>query len=123
MLADAARVAGLEFTSEERSEMVPGVEYFQMSRLRMLLMESMAETVRDVDVLLAPFFTPAGDAFLRATNATGHPAVSVPTGINEHGTPTGILFVGSLFGEARMLALAKGYQDQTDHHQKRPPIA
>jgi hypothetical protein len=30
--------------------------------------------------------------------------------------------VGRLFGEAKLLAFAKAYQDATPHHLKRPPL-
>jgi Asp-tRNA(Asn)/Glu-tRNA(Gln) amidotransferase A subunit family amidase len=102
--------------------LVPGVEYFQMSRVRMRLMEEMARLFERVDVYVAPFLTPSGNANLRATNATGHPGVAVPTGFNAKGTPTSIHFVGKLYGEAELLALAKAYQDATDHHLRHPKL-
>ena len=36
--------------------------------------------------------------------------------------PTSICFVGKLFGEAELLAVAKQYQDATDFHRKHPLI-
>lgn len=102
--------------------LVPGVEYFQMSRVRMRLMEEMARLFDEVDVYLAPFLTPSGDRNVRVTNATGHPGVAVPTGFNAKGTPTSIHFVGNLYGEAQLIALAKAYQDATQHHQRHPRL-
>ena len=101
------------------ARLVPGVEYLQMNRLRMLLMRNMAEALGDIDVYLAPF---GGSPNNSATNLTGHPAVSVPNGFNEDGTPTGILFVGKLYGEAEMLTLAKAFQDRTDFHLQHPAL-
>jgi Asp-tRNA(Asn)/Glu-tRNA(Gln) amidotransferase A subunit family amidase len=102
--------------------LVPGVEYFQMSRVRMRLMEGMARLFENLDAYVAPFLTPTGDRNLRATNATGHPGVAVPTGFNARGTPTSMHFVGKLYGEAEILALAKAYQDVTTHHQRHPDL-
>ena len=101
------------------SRLVPGVEYLQMNRVRMLLMENMARTMADIDVYVAPF---GGSPNNGATNLTGHPAVTVPNGFNDNGTPTGVMFVGQLYGEAKMLALAKAYQDSTDFHQQHPTL-
>ena len=102
--------------------LVPGVEYFQMSRVRMLLMEGMAHLFEDLDAYVAPFLTPTGDRNLRATNATGHPGLAVPTGLNARGMPTSMHIVGNLYGEAAILALAKAYQGRTTHHQRHPEI-
>ena len=82
-----------------------------------LLMQNMAEALDDIDVYVAPF---GGSPNNSATNLTGHPAVSVPNGFNSDGTPTGILFVGRLYGEADMLTLAKAFQDATDFHLQHP---
>jgi Asp-tRNA(Asn)/Glu-tRNA(Gln) amidotransferase A subunit family amidase len=102
--------------------LVPGVEYFQMSRVRMRLMEGMARLFEKVDAYAAPFFTSQGDLNLRATNATGHPGVAVPTGFNAKGMPTSIHLVGKLYGEAELLALAKAYQERTTHHERHPKL-
>ena len=102
--------------------LVPGVEYFQMSRVRMRLMEGMARLFESLDAYVAPFLTPTGDRNLRATNATGHPGVAVPTGFSAKGMPTSMHLVGKLYGEAELLALAKAYQDRTTHHRSPPKL-
>ncbi len=102
--------------------LVPGVEYFQMSRVRMRLMEEMARVFEKVDAYAAPFFTPQGDRNLRAANSTGHPGVAVPTGFNDKGMPTSMHLVGNLYGESQLLALAKAYQEKTSHHKRHPEL-
>ena len=63
---------------------VPAVEYIQASRVRMLLMKSMAKTMADVDVYVAPqsrindSSTPV-NLNLWITNLTGHPLLWFPT--------------------------------------------
>jgi hypothetical protein len=39
------------------------------------------------------------------------------------GTPVSLTFLGDLYGESKMLALAKAYQDATDFHLKHPALA
>jgi Asp-tRNA(Asn)/Glu-tRNA(Gln) amidotransferase A subunit family amidase len=80
-------------------------------------------------VYLFPFdygdYTPNPVANLNTsvTNLTGHPCVVVPHGFNEKGDPTSLTFIGALFGDAKMLALARAYQNATGWHLKHPTIA
>jgi Asp-tRNA(Asn)/Glu-tRNA(Gln) amidotransferase A subunit family amidase len=55
------------------------------------------------------------------TNLSGHPSVVLPNGFDDEGEPTSITFMGRLFDEATVLAVAKIYQDATDFHKKHPP--
>jgi len=82
-------------------------------------MRKMAELMKTVDVFVAP---PFGGSTLVLTNLTGHPAVVVPNGFNDKGSPTSTTFIGNLDREAEVLALAKAYQDATDFHLKHPPM-
>jgi Asp-tRNA(Asn)/Glu-tRNA(Gln) amidotransferase A subunit family amidase len=108
--------------------LLPAVEYLNAQRIRTLLMEDMARVMENIDVYILPFdygdYTPNPIATLNTgvTNLTGHPGVAVPHGFNEKGNPTSITFIGKLFGEAEMLALAKAYQDATSWHLKHPPL-
>lgn len=109
---------------------IPAVEYIQASRARTLLMQQMAKLFQQVDVIVAP----TGSDQLVVTNLTGHPAVILPNGFRPAdappsapppggggaGTPTSITFIGNLFGEAELLAVAKAYQDATDFHRQTP---
>ncbi len=97
---------------------IPAIEYINASRLRVRLMEAMAQVMAGVDVFIAPSFSPA----LPITNLTGHPCVVVPNGFNEAGSPTSISFIGGLDREAETLAVAKAYQDATAFHRQYPPM-
>jgi Asp-tRNA(Asn)/Glu-tRNA(Gln) amidotransferase A subunit family amidase len=113
----------------------PAVDYINANRARLLLMESIAKLFRQADVIVAPT---AGDQLV-ATNLTGHPAVILPNGfqgedapvaptedqansdaIGGPGTPVSLTFIGNLYGEAKLLALAKAYQDATGFHLQHP---
>lgn len=101
------------------ARLLPAVEYMQIQRLRMLMMQGMEEALHDIDVYVSPH---RGSPNTSATSLTGHPAISVPNGFDEDGKPTGILFVGKLYGEGDLMALAKTYQDANDFHLARPDI-
>jgi Asp-tRNA(Asn)/Glu-tRNA(Gln) amidotransferase A subunit family amidase len=108
--------------------LLPAVEYLNANRIRTLLMQEMARVTADLDVYLVPFdysdYTPNPVASLNTsvTNLTGHPCVLLPHGFNEKGNPTSLTFIGKLFGEAEMLALARAYQNATDWHLKHPAL-
>lgn len=105
--------------SFRQSRFIPAVEYLQANRIRTLVMAAMDKVMQQVDVFVTPSF---GGNVLLLTNLTGHPAVVVPNGFNEDGTPVSISFVGKLFGEAELLRVAKAYQDATSFHLQRPPL-
>jgi len=99
------------------ARLIPAVDYIQANRIRTLLMRQMDRMMANVDVYLSPSF---GGGSLRATNLTGHPTVVLPNGFREDGTPTSTTFIGRLFGEEAVLAVAKAYQDATEWHRRRP---
>jgi Asp-tRNA(Asn)/Glu-tRNA(Gln) amidotransferase A subunit family amidase len=86
-------------------------------RIRWLLIQDTAKVFAKVDLFVAP--SQAGRSLL-LSNLTGHPSVVVPNGFSKAGTPTSICFIGKLFDEANVLAVAKKYQDATDFHLKHP---
>ena len=98
---------------------IPAVEYIEANRIRYLIIQEMQKVMKDIDVYVAPSF--GGDNLL-LTNLTGHPCVVVPDGFSKEGTPTSISFIGRLFGEAKLLAVAKAYQDATGFQLKHPKL-
>ena len=114
---------------------IPAVEYIQASRARMRAIEEVAKVFNQVDVIVAPTF----GTQLVVTNLTGHPAVILPNGLRGDdapkpivrdgelqpggpGTPVSLTFLGQLYGEAKLLAVAKAYQDATRFHLKHPVL-
>ncbi|HEY1107196.1 MAG TPA: hypothetical protein VGE76_01145, partial [Opitutaceae bacterium] len=75
--------------------------------------------------------TPPGGTALVMTNLTGHPVVSVPSGflpVPGQGTsprrlPASLSFQARLYRDDRALAAAHAFQQATDWHRRRPPIA
>ena len=105
----------------------------------MLAMEAVAKAFNGFDVIVAP----TNSQQLVVTNLTGHPAVILPNGFrgddappphkNEKGeiegdyggpgTPVSLTFLGQLYGEGRMLAFARAYQQATDFHLQHPKLS
>jgi Asp-tRNA(Asn)/Glu-tRNA(Gln) amidotransferase A subunit family amidase len=109
---------------------VPAVEYIQAMRVRTLLMQAMARTMSDIDVYLAPITShrpTKPDSILdlntTLTNLTGQPTVVVRNGFTAKGLPTSITFTGQVYGEAKMLALARAYQTATEWHKLHPNLS
>jgi len=115
----------------------PAVEYIQANRARMMAMEAVGKVFEAVDVIVAP----TSSEQLVVTNLTGQPAVILPNGFRgddapkppetdtgEHdniggpGTPVSLTFLGDLYGEAKLLAFARAYQEATDFHKKHPKL-
>ena len=99
---------------------IPAVDYINANRFRTQIMRQWHELMKDYDVIVTPTF---GTSQLVATNYTGHPAVILPNGYREaDGTPVSITFLGQLYGEEKLLALANAYQRATDFHLKHPAL-
>ena len=96
------------------------VEYLQAQRVRSLIIQHMHEKLKGIDVYLSPSFAGSN---LVMTNLSGHPCVVLPNGFQKNGMPTTITFMGKLFGEAQVLALAKFYQDLTQFEEQHPSLA
>ena len=130
-----------------QSRVVPAVEYLQAQRVRALVMRQFAAAVSKYDVYVAPYIdmrAGAGGAggagraggsdalppppsaireHFQVANLCGYPAVSVPNGFTAEGRPTSITFLGRLYAEAEMLALARAYQERAGFHLKHPRLS
>lgn len=103
-----------------QGQVVPAVEYIRANRVRTLVMREMEKMFEEIDVYVCPSF---GGSNLLLTNLTGHPSVVLPNGFrSSNGTPTSITFLGKLFGETQVLAVADLYQKETDFHLQEPPL-
>jgi len=115
----------------------PAVEYIQASRARRLAMDAVGKVFSEFDVIVAPTFSEQ----LVITNLTGHPALILPNGfrgtdapapasiadgadenVGGPGTPVSLTFLGNLYGEAKLLAFARAYQEATGFHKHLPNL-
>ena len=103
------------------SRFIPAVDYVNANRLRSIAIQKWDDLMKTVDVIV----TPTGAANLSqlvATNLTGHPAVILPNGFRDDGTPVSITFLGGLFEEAKVLTVARAYQEATGFHLRHPVV-
>ncbi|WP_405412518.1 amidase [Maribacter sp. Asnod1-A12] len=103
--------------SLRQARFIPAVEYIQANRQRQVLIEKMQAIMKDYDVLISPS---SGNRLSITTNLTGHPAISIPTGLDEKKHPTSVTLVSNLYDEASILLLAKAFQDQTEFDEMHP---
>lgn len=100
---------------------IPAVDYVNANRVRTIAIERWDNLMKQVDVIVSPTGA-SGLAQLVATNLTGHPAVILPNGFRDDGTPVSLTFIGGLFEEAKLLAVAHAYQEATPFHLKHPVL-
>jgi Asp-tRNA(Asn)/Glu-tRNA(Gln) amidotransferase A subunit family amidase len=100
------------------SRFVPAVEYLTACRVRYQIMKKMDPFLDQYDVIISPPET--GDQ-LAITNLTGNPSVTLPNGKLKNNMPASITFIGKHYGEARLLAFAKAYQEFTGYNLLHPP--
>ena len=55
-------------------------------------------------------------------NSACYPALNVPNGFLESGSPSSFTIMGRPFMEAEILALGKAYQDTAKFHMKMPEL-
>jgi Asp-tRNA(Asn)/Glu-tRNA(Gln) amidotransferase A subunit family amidase len=148
--ARAGRMKEARGGGRPNGRLIPAVEYLQSQRLRMMMMMKLAEATAHVDVYVVASNNngaggPGGrgggrgatDAATPAptpperpqtptqrhsnmANLACYPAINVPNGFSETGSPTNMTFFARPFGEMEILALAKAYQDAAGFHLKRP---
>lgn len=102
------------------SRFVPGVEYLQAQRARAMLMEDFEKQFGDYDAIAAP---DRGGVLLLITNLTGHPQACLPQGTNDNGGSASMSFVGRLYEEDTLVALASAYQRLGSYHRLRPDLS
>jgi Asp-tRNA(Asn)/Glu-tRNA(Gln) amidotransferase A subunit family amidase len=80
--------------------------------------------MRDVARLLTPWdvvLAPVDDDIVTMLNLTGHPEVVVPCGFVD-GKPCALRFIGNLYQEATVLAVARAYEQATEWHLRHPQL-
>ncbi len=126
----SSRVGG--YIAQENS----GADYVRAQRIRSVAQRKIAELFEDNDVLAAaslPVTATPLDANLDTAlsfpdpigaigNMAGLPVISVPCGFSS-GKPVGIQFIGRPLDENSVLAAARLFQQNTDWHLRRPPLA
>ena len=116
--------------------------YLRAQKVRELIRQDFAKVFERVDALISPTSpVPAfklgertadplqmylADIFTIAANLAGICGISVPCGFaeaNGHRLPIGLQLLGKPLDEGRILQIAHAYEQSTDWHKARPPIA
>ncbi|NBB23466.1 amidase [Runella sp. CRIBMP] len=100
---------------------IPAIEYVQAQRVRTKMIQDLYQVLKKerIEVYITPTYAGGN---LTYTNLSGHPSICLPNGFNRNGMPTSISFTAQLYNEAKLLAVAKVYQDATFWHKKHPNI-
>jgi aspartyl-tRNA(Asn)/glutamyl-tRNA(Gln) amidotransferase subunit A len=116
--------------------------YLRAQKVRELIRRDFANAFEKVDAVISPT-SPVGafkigervadplqmylaDIFTIAANLAGICGISVPCGFAEldgHRLPIGLQLLGKPLDEPRILQIAHAYEQSTDWHKARPPIA
>ena len=75
--------------------------------------------IRPTDTSILPMATRIRNTS-QPMSAFGIPAVSIPCGFTPNGMPVGMQIAGPMWGEGRVLALARAYQERTTWHLATP---
>jgi aspartyl-tRNA(Asn)/glutamyl-tRNA(Gln) amidotransferase subunit A len=116
--------------------------YLRAQKVRELIRQDFAKAFEKVDVLISPTSpVPAfklgermddplqmylADIFTSPANLAGICGISVPCGFAEtdgHRLPVGLQLLGKALDEGRILQIAHAYEQSTDWHKARSPIA
>ena len=110
-------------------------DYIKALRLRGVVAREVDSVMSGYDAIAAPTslttatpideqfrrtLTGPGDVIGAVGNGCGLPSVSVPSGFDEDGMPTGIQFMSRAYDENVCLAIGRGYQAITDWHTRHP---
>jgi Asp-tRNA(Asn)/Glu-tRNA(Gln) amidotransferase A subunit family amidase len=145
--ARAGRMKEARGGGRPNGRLVPAVEYLQSQRLRTMMMMELAKATSQVDVYVVasnntgvggpggggprppgapgpprqppPPQTPTQRHFQMA-NLACYPAVNLPNGFADTGTPTNATIYAQPYREMEILALAKAYQDKAGWHLRKP---
>lgn len=143
----AGRMKGTRGGNSQGGRLVSAPDYLQQQRARMMMMIELAQATSHVDVYLvasnntgvggpggpragAPPATPPASQPQRPqsptqrhfamANAAGYPAINLPNGFADTGSPTNAVIYGQPYRELEIIALAKAYQDAAGFHLRKP---
>lgn len=112
--------------------------YLKAQQVRTLIKSDFDRAFEKVDVIITPTSpTPAfkigerttdplqmylSDIFTTPANLAGLPGMSMPCGLTNSGLPIGLQLLAAPFAEEKILRVAYTFEQNTDHHQKKPRL-
>jgi Asp-tRNA(Asn)/Glu-tRNA(Gln) amidotransferase A subunit family amidase len=145
--ARAGRMKEARGGRQANGRLVSAPDYLQSQRVRMMMMMKLAEATAHVDVYLVAsnnsgVAPPGGGGrggpggggggpqpdrpqtptqrHSNMANLACYPAINLPNGFGETGSPTNATLFAQPFREMEILAVAKAYQDAAGFHLKKP---
>lgn len=146
--ARAGRMKGTRGGTQANGFLIPAPLYLQQQRARMMMMMELQKATAHVDVYLVGSNStgmggpagprPAGAAaetprppqpqrpqspsqrHFGYANLAGYPAINIPNGFADTGTPTSAVIYAQPYRELEIIALAKAYQDAAGFHLRKP---
>jgi Asp-tRNA(Asn)/Glu-tRNA(Gln) amidotransferase A subunit family amidase len=144
--ARAGRMKGTRGGGQANGRLIPAPDYLQQQRARMMMMMELAKATAHVDVYIVgsnntgvggPPARPAGaetpppapppqrpqgptQRHFSMANLAGYPAINLPNGFADTGSPTNAVIYAQPFREQEVLSLAKAYQDAAGFHRLKP---
>jgi Asp-tRNA(Asn)/Glu-tRNA(Gln) amidotransferase A subunit family amidase len=143
-----ARAGRMKETRSGRptGRLMSAVDFLQSQRIRMMMVMDLAKATDGLDVYIVASNNnpgapapprpegappgpprggnnrPQGPAQRHSTmaNLACYPAMNIPNGFSEFGSPTNVTFFARPFMENELIALSKAYQDAAGHHLKKP---
>jgi len=112
--------------------------YLKAQKVRRLIQQDFLKAFEQCDVIAGPTAPTTayalgakqdpvsmylGDIYTIAVNLAGLPAISAPCGLDSEQLPIGLQLIGNYWREAQLLNIAHQYQQQTDWHRQRAPLA
>ena len=117
------------------------VDYLDAQRQRGRMVKALAQAFGEFDAIVSPTVNtvayPIGERFEKACpetprrsaidliapgNLAGMPAVACPNGFGDHGLPTSFQLLGMPDTEDLLCDIGSRYQEQTQHHLRRPDL-
>ncbi len=120
--------------------LLPAVDYLQAMRVRTSIQKALDRLYAPYDALVSPGratvaypiarrFDQAypglsdSPSIIPANNLAGQPAIAIVNGFGQNNLPTSLQLTGRAWSEGRLLSIAQLYQQATDWHTRRPPLA
>ncbi len=112
--------------------------YKQAQKVRGLIAQEFQEAFTQVDAILAPVLPMVGlskkslaadpltfylaDTLTIPSSLAGLPALALPCGFSNDNLPIGMQLIGAPFSEQLLFQMGYAYQEDTDWHQRKPPL-
>ncbi|MDO4224076.1 MAG: amidase family protein, partial [Acinetobacter sp.] len=112
--------------------------YVKAQKVRRLIQQDFLTAFENVDVIAAPSAPTTaykigasldpvqlylGDIYTLAVNLAGLPAINAPVGFDQNQLPVGLQLIGNYWSESQLLSIVHQYQQHSDWHLQRSPIA